>query len=210
MERATRIAPTDHGMNPAAFGRDESNKSARDVLGRADAGLEDRARVDHRFSEVVPASRRKAALRCLVVAAEQVKRVSIAAALGVPESTLRHWLSPGDVDRSPPLGVLLRLACDRSLPEAARVALLESLLDGSGLSVVVAAESDPEQAPLSTQLVQAQEALGLVAGRVLESVRSAGPGGESITRAEAASIVAGAMRLQGEVAELIETVRRMA
>ncbi len=206
---------------PTQAGRDDRAESARGVFGREAreaaetergfSSLADLARHDGRLSDVVPASRRKAALRSLVLAAglDGVKRVSLAVMLGVPESTLRHWLSPGDADRSPPVGVLVSLAGERSLPEAARVAMLESLLEGSGLSVVVSAEADPEQAPLSTQLVQAQEAIGTLASRVLGAIESGGEGGVTITRDEAASVVASVTRVQRELAELAETARRM-
>lgn len=133
-----------------------------------------------------------------------VKRSTIAAALGVSESTLDAYSLPGR-DQAIPGDRLLELLCrDDVLPERERMELVRWVgLEAGVLCVVVEAEGRDAQ----RGIVGAMAELGDLAEEVAAAEDAAGPAGAALTEEEFRRVAAEAAALVARVLGVVEACR---
>lgn len=139
-----------------------------------------------------------------------VSKRKIAAALGISDRTLDHWLSPAEETRGPSAAALASLLLDRRvLPAAARERLLTWTAECSGLAVVrVAAVADASD--VGVQVLEVQAAGGAVCAAAAVVTDAGSAKGQDVTREEAAAMLPAARKQLRELAELVETLARIA
>lgn len=171
-------------------------------------------RVEHREAEAyveAPSKREdhcwrafRAAILTACEGPDGKSRAVVANLLGYSEKTLEHWMNESSPERAPKLDVLFALLTRRDiLPDTSRRVLAQRFVEACGMVVVTIPDSDLEQVPAATQMLEILAAHGRAAERLRASLERSSEAGNELSVQEAAALLMQAREMLRETAELV-------